>query len=41
MTRSGRALPALRFGAGQAMLRLLQAEVVPPGWVTNGAFLAR
>lgn len=31
---------ALVFGGGHVVLPLLQAEVVPPGWVTNGAFLA-
>ena len=28
------------FGGGHVVLPLLQAEVVPPGWVTNDAFLA-
>ena len=31
---------ALVFGGGPVVLPLLQAEVVPPGWVTNDAFLA-
>jgi chromate transporter len=31
---------ALVFGGGHVVLPLLQAEVVPPGWVTNNAFLA-
>ncbi|MGE0259416.1 MAG: chromate efflux transporter, partial [Alphaproteobacteria bacterium] len=31
---------ALVFGGGHVVLPLLQAEVVPPGWVTNAAFLA-
>ena len=31
---------ALVFGGGHVVLPLLQAEVVPPGWVTNEAFLA-
>ncbi|MFZ5556049.1 MAG: chromate efflux transporter [Pseudomonadota bacterium] len=31
---------ALVFGGGHVMLPLLQAEVVPPGWVSNDAFLA-
>jgi chromate transporter len=31
---------ALVFGGGHVVLPLLQAEVVPPGWVTNDAFLA-
>jgi chromate transporter len=31
---------ALVFGGGHVVLPLLQAEVVPPGWVSNGAFLA-
>jgi len=30
---------ALVFGGGHVVLPLLQAEVVPPGWVTNAAFL--
>jgi chromate transporter len=30
---------ALVFGGGHVVLPLLQAEVVPPGWVTNEAFL--
>ncbi|MGO4126837.1 chromate efflux transporter [Inquilinus sp. YAF38] len=30
---------ALVFGGGHVVLPLLQAEVVAPGWVTNGAFL--
>lgn len=29
----------LVFGGGHVVLPLLQAEVVPPGWVTNEAFL--
>jgi chromate transporter len=28
------------FGGGHVVLPLLQAAVVPPGWVTNDAFLA-
>ena len=28
------------FGGGHVVLPLLQAEVVPPGWVTDDAFLA-
>jgi chromate transporter len=28
------------FGGGHVVLPLLQAEVVPPGWATNDAFLA-
>jgi chromate transporter len=28
------------FGGGHVVLPLLQAEVVPPGWVSNEAFLA-
>jgi chromate transporter len=28
------------FGGGHVVLPLLQAEVVPPGWVDNNAFLA-
>ena len=28
------------FGGGHVVLPLLQAEVVPPGWVTNDQFLA-
>jgi chromate transporter len=28
------------FGGGHVVLPLLQAEVVPPGWVDNDAFLA-
>jgi len=28
------------FGGGHVVLPLLQAAVVPPGWVTNNAFLA-
>ncbi len=28
------------FGGGHVILPLLQAEVVPPGWVSNDAFLA-
>ena len=28
------------FGGGHVVLPLLQAEVVPPGWVSNDAFLA-
>jgi chromate transporter len=31
---------ALVFGGGHVVLPLLQAEVVPPGWVNNDAFLA-
>jgi chromate transporter len=31
---------ALVFGGGHVVLPLLQASVVPPGWVTNDAFLA-
>ena len=31
---------ALVFGGGHVMLPLLQAGVVPPGWVSNEAFLA-
>jgi chromate transporter len=31
---------ALVFGGGHVVLPLLQAEVVPPGWVSNNAFLA-
>ena len=31
---------ALVFGGGHVVLPLLQAEVVPPGWVTNSTFLA-
>jgi chromate transporter len=31
---------ALVFGGGHVVLPLLQAEVVPPGWLSNGAFLA-
>ena len=31
---------ALVFGGGHVVLPLLQAEVVPPGWVTNEEFLA-
>jgi chromate transporter len=31
---------ALVFGGGHVVLPLLQAEVVPPGWLTNDAFLA-
>jgi chromate transporter len=31
---------ALVFGGGHVVLPLLQAEVVPPGWVDNDAFLA-
>ncbi len=31
---------ALVFGGGHVILPLLQAEVVPPGWVSNDAFLA-
>ncbi len=31
---------ALVVGGGHVVLPLLQAEVVPPGWVTNDAFLA-
>ncbi len=30
---------SLVFGGGHVVLPLLQAEVVPPGWVTNDAFL--
>lgn len=31
---------SLVFGGGNVVLPLLQAEVVPPGWVSNDAFLA-
>jgi chromate transporter len=31
---------SLVFGGGHIVLPLLQAEVVPPGWVSNDAFLA-
>jgi chromate transporter len=31
---------ALVFGGGHVVLPLLQSQVVPPGWVTNDAFLA-
>jgi chromate transporter len=31
---------SLVFGGGHVVLPLLQAEVVTPGWVTNGAFVA-
>jgi chromate transporter len=31
---------SLVFGGGHVVLPLLQAEVVPPGWVTNDQFLA-
>ncbi len=31
---------ALVFGGGHVVLPLLQAEVVPPGWVSNDLFLA-
>jgi chromate transporter len=31
---------ALVFGGGHVVLPLLRAEVVPPGWVTDDAFLA-
>jgi chromate transporter len=31
---------ALVFGGGHVVLPLLQSEVVPPGWVSNDAFLA-
>lgn len=31
---------SLVFGGGHVVLPLLQAQVVPPGWVSNGAFLA-
>lgn len=31
---------ALVFGGGHVVLPLLQSEVVPPGWLTNEAFLA-
>jgi chromate transporter len=31
---------SLVFGGGHVVLPLLQSEVVPPGWVTNDAFLA-
>lgn len=31
---------ALVFGGGHVVLPLLQAGIVPPGWVTNDAFLA-
>lgn len=30
----------LVFGGGHVVLPLLQAQVVPPGWVSNGAFIA-
>ena len=51
LARSGRRQPialfeafyrsgALVFGGGHVVLPLLQAEVVPPGWVANDAFLA-
>jgi chromate transporter len=31
---------SLVFGGGHVVLPLIQAEVVPPGWVSNNAFLA-
>jgi chromate transporter len=31
---------SLVFGGGHVVLPLLQAEVVPPGWVTNEQFIA-
>jgi chromate transporter len=31
---------SLVFGGGHVVLPLLQAEVVPPGWVTNEEFIA-
>ena len=31
---------ALVFGGGHVVLPLLQAEVVPPGWISNDVFLA-
>lgn len=31
---------SLVFGGGHVVLPLIQAEVVPPGWVSNDAFLA-
>jgi chromate transporter len=31
---------SLVFGGGHVVLPLLQAEVVPPGWVSQGAFLS-
>jgi chromate transporter len=31
---------SLVFGGGHVVLPLLQAEVVPPGWTTNEAFIA-
>ncbi len=31
---------SLVFGGGHVVLPLLQAEVVPPGWVTNEQFVA-
>lgn len=31
---------SLVFGGGHVVLPLLQAEIVPPGWVTNDVFLA-
>jgi chromate transporter len=31
---------SLVFGGGHVVLPLLQSEVVPPGWMTNDAFLA-
>lgn len=31
---------ALVFGGGHVVLALLQAGVVPPGWITNDAFIA-
>src|SRR5262245_19733550 len=31
---------SLVFGGGHVVLPLLQAEVVPPGWVTNDQFIA-
>jgi chromate transporter len=31
---------SLVFGGGHVVLPLLQSEVVPPGWISNDAFLA-
>ena len=31
---------SLVFGGGHVVLPLLQQEVVPPGWISNDAFLA-
>jgi chromate transporter len=31
---------SLVFGGGHVVLPMLRAEVVPPGWITDGAFLA-